>query len=115
MKTFAAAALALIATSVIATDPARADMPFTHPAIATRMAPTLAVVQARDANPQFVGHPASPHWLVVHANHEYPAVTQARLAAGASIDANTFLVQPPASVQWTLGPARNDLPTVAKQ
>jgi hypothetical protein len=47
-----------------------------------------------------VGHPASPRWIVVHANHEHPAVVQARLAAQKAIDPNTFIVQPPATVTW---------------
>jgi hypothetical protein len=37
---------------------------------------------------------------VVHANHEHPAVVQARLAAQKAIDPNTFIVQPPATVTW---------------
>lgn len=52
-----------------------------------------------DANTFIVGHPASPRWVVPHANGEHPAVLQARHAR-AAIDVNTFLVQPPAAVQW---------------
>jgi len=53
-----------------------------------------------DPNTFIVGHPASPTWRAGHANHEHPAVTQARAAKVAGIDPNTFTVQPPASVQW---------------
>jgi hypothetical protein len=53
-----------------------------------------------DPNTFVVGHPASPRWIVVHANHEHPAVVQARLAAQKAIDPNTFIVQPPATVTW---------------
>ena len=53
-----------------------------------------------DPNTFLVGHPASPRWVVVHANHEHPAVVQARLARQAAVDPNTFIVQPPASVTW---------------
>ncbi len=52
-----------------------------------------------DPNTFIVGHPASPRWVVPHANGEHPAVLQARQAR-AAIDANTFLVQPPATVLW---------------
>ena len=47
-----------------------------------------------------MGHPASPRWIVVHENHEHPAVVQARLAAQKAIDPNTFIVQPPVAVTW---------------
>ncbi|MEP6502906.1 MAG: hypothetical protein ABJD97_06235 [Betaproteobacteria bacterium] len=53
-----------------------------------------------DPNTFLVGHPASPRWIVVHANHEHPAVVQARLAAQKAIDPNTFIVQPPVAVTW---------------
>ena len=56
--------------------------------------------RAVDPNTFIVGHPASPRWVVAHANHEHPAVVQARLAAQQAIDPNTFIVQPPASVKW---------------
>ena len=53
-----------------------------------------------DPNTFIVGHPASPRWVLAHANHEHPAVVQARLANPAAIDPNTFIVQPPATVTW---------------
>lgn len=98
---FAAAAL------LLATGAARAELPFSHPAVAGHAEPVLAALQARDASPVLVGHPASPRWVLVHANHEHPAVTQTRLAGHGGIDVNTFLVQPPAHVQWTLASARD--------
>ncbi|MEY8876921.1 MAG: hypothetical protein AB9M60_10465 [Leptothrix sp. (in: b-proteobacteria)] len=105
----AVAAVALLA----AVGAAQAGLPFTHPAIARSAdAPVvIAAVQARDASPALVGHPASPQWIAVHANHEHPAVTQARLAQVGAVDANTFLVQPPASVRWTMASGA-DLPSV---
>ena len=58
------------------------------------------------ANPNtfIVGHPASPRWIAAHANHEHPAVVQARMAHQATIDPNTFVVQPPAAVSWPAVP-----------
>ena len=56
--------------------------------------------RAIDPNTFIVGHPASPRWIVVHENHEHPAVVQARLAAQKAIDPNTFIVQPPVAVTW---------------
>ena len=55
-----------------------------------------------DPNTFVVGHPASPRWVVQHANGEHPAVIVARRAAegAAAIDPNTFIVQPPAQVTW---------------
>jgi hypothetical protein len=55
-----------------------------------------------DANTFLVGHPASPRWVVQHANQEHPAVLVARRAAQghATVDPNTFIVQPPATVTW---------------
>jgi hypothetical protein len=55
-----------------------------------------------DPNTFLVGHPASPRWVVPHANHEHPAVVVARQAAEGRmpVDPNTFIVQPPASVTW---------------
>lgn len=53
-----------------------------------------------DPNTFAVGHPASPRWIVPHANGEHPAVIVARRAAEGAIDPNTFIVQPPASVTW---------------
>lgn len=52
-----------------------------------------------DPNTFIVGHPASPRWVLTHANGEHPAVLQARQTR-AAVDVNTFLVQPPAAVQW---------------
>lgn len=52
-----------------------------------------------DANTFIVGHPASPRWVVPHANAEHPAVLQSR-AVRPLIDVNTFIVQPPAAVHW---------------
>lgn len=60
-----------------------------------------------DANTFIVGHPASPRWVVQHANTEHPAVLQSRMVRPA-IDVNTFLVQPPAAVHWV--PESNDAP-----
>jgi hypothetical protein len=55
-----------------------------------------------DPNTFAVGHPASPRWVVQHANHEHPAVVAARAAreGHAVVDPNTYIVQPPASVTW---------------
>ena len=111
MKTIAAPLFALLAFAAGAT---QAASPFTHPAIASTAAPTSAYAQNRDASPVLIGHPASPRWVAVHANHEHPAVLQARLAGQGGVDANTFLVQPPASVQWTLGPAREPATALVK-
>ena len=60
-----------------------------------------------DPNTFLVGHPASPRWVVMHANHEHPAVVIARQAAEGRtpVDPNTFIVQPPAAVTWL---ARSD-------
>lgn len=103
MKIFAASLSVLF---VFAAGAAQAATAFSHPAIASDAAPASAYEQMRDTSPVLIGHPASPRWAVVHANHEHPAVLQARRAArSGAIDPNTFLVQPPASVQWTLGPA----------
>ena len=100
--------LAFAATALLlAAGAARAELPFSHPAVAMRAEPVIAALQARDASPVLIGHPASPRWTVVHANHEHPAVTQARLAGTTGVDANTFLVQPPAHVQWTLASERD--------
>ncbi|MDP4302357.1 hypothetical protein [Leptothrix discophora] len=104
------AAISATALLAMASAPAEAALPFSHPATAARVdaAPAvIAEVQARDAAPHLVGHPASPRWAVQHANAEHPAIqARARLAAGGStVDANTFLVQPPASVVWTPAPA----------
>ncbi|MFM2065775.1 MAG: hypothetical protein RLZZ584_684 [Pseudomonadota bacterium] len=74
-----------------------------------------ATAQAQAASPLFIGHPSSPHWVVGHANHEHPAVSQARLAMQGGFDPNSFLVQPPASVLWTMGPAVDTVPVVARQ
>jgi hypothetical protein len=70
-----------------------------------------------DPNTFLVGHPASPRWVVQHANHEHPAVVIARQAAEGRmpVDPNTFIVQPPAAVTWL---ERSDAPeaiAVAKQ
>jgi hypothetical protein len=111
MKTLAAPLFALYA---LAAGTTQAASPFTHPAIANAAAPTSAYEQNRDASPVLIGHPASPRWVALHANHEHPAVVQARLAGKGGIDANTFLVQPPASVQWTLGPARDQATALNK-
>jgi hypothetical protein len=111
MKTIAAPLFALLAFAAGAT---QAASPFTHPAIANAAEPLSAYAQNRDASPVLIGHPASPRWVAVHANHEHPAVLQARLAGQGGIDANTFLVQPPASVQWTLGPAREQATALVK-
>jgi hypothetical protein len=74
--------------------------------------PTAFIGSAIDPNTFIVGHPASPRWKVAHANHEHPAVVQARLALqGAAIDPNTFIVQPPASTRWL---ARGDSQPQAK-
>ena len=55
-----------------------------------------------DPNTFVVGHPASPRWVVPHANGEHPAVIVARRAARGEtpVDANTYIVQPPAQVTW---------------
>ena len=62
-----------------------------------------------DPNTFLVGHPASPRWVVTHANHEHPAVVIARQAAEGRmpVDPNTFIVQPPAAVTWL---ERSDAP-----
>ncbi len=106
-STFVAAACVLLAAT------AQAAGPFSHPAVASHGAPDIAAVQARDASPALVGHPASPRWSLVHANHDHPAV-QARRAAPAGIDSNTFLVQPPATASWVAAPA-NTAPQLARQ
>jgi hypothetical protein len=66
-----------------------------------------------DPNTFIVGHPASPRWIAAHANHEHPAVLQARLAHQATIDPNTFVVQPPAAVTWVAAPAKPALVAAA--
>lgn len=106
-STFIAAACVLLAAT------AQAASPFSHPAVAGHGAPDIASVQARDASPALVGHPASPRWVLVHANREHPAV-QVRQAAAAGIDANTFLVQPPASASWAVVPTGTS-PLLARQ
>jgi hypothetical protein len=69
-----------------------------------------------DPNTFLVGHPASPRWVIKHANGEHPAVIVARRAAeGQPIDPNTYIVQPPAQVTWL---EKSDAPqdvTVAKR
>ncbi len=103
------AAISATALLAMASAPAEAALPFSHPATAARdlaEPAVIAEVQARDASPRLVGHPASPRWAVVHANAEHPAIqARALAAAGTTIDANTFIVQPPASVVWTAAPA----------
>lgn len=104
------AAISATVLLAMASAPAEAALPFSHPATVTRdaahvaTAPTvIAEVQARDASPHLIGHPASPRWAVPHANAEHPAIqARARLA---TLDANTFIVQPPTSVTWTVAPA----------
>ncbi len=102
------AAISATALLAMASPPAEAALPFSHPATAARDVAepaVIAVVQARDASPHLVGHPASPRWAIVHANAEHPAIqARALAAAGTAIDANTFIVQPPASVVWTAAP-----------
>ncbi|MEY2689029.1 MAG: hypothetical protein RL375_3227 [Pseudomonadota bacterium] len=93
---------------------AQAESPFSHPAMAKAGVPVLPSIQAREASPALVGHPASPRWTWVHANHDHPAVA-ARRVDTAGIDTNAFLVQPPASTSWTLAPAGKDQPTLARQ
>jgi hypothetical protein len=93
---------------------AQAGSPFSHPAIARAELADNASRQASDASPVLVGHPASPRWVVKHANHEHPAV-QVRAAASTGIDANAFLVQPPASTTWTVAAAPIELPVLARQ
>jgi hypothetical protein len=68
---------------------------------AAQAEPPAFVGSGIDPNTFIVGHPASPRWKVAHANHEHPAVVQARLARQVTaIDPNTFIVQPPASTRW---------------
>ena len=112
MKITATLLTALLSLAAAAT---QAQMPFSHPAIATGAVKTEASLLAREASPVLVGHPASPRWALVHANQEHPAVAQARLARAGAIDPNTFLVQPPAPVQWTLGPAADAKTALAAQ
>ena len=103
MKRFA---LSLTTGLLFAAAGAQADTTARHPAVRSAPATAPAAVLARDASPALVGHPASPRWQLARANHEHPAVAQARLAREpAAIDPNTFLVQPPASVHWTVAPA----------
>jgi len=107
------AAISATALLAMASAPAEAALPFSHPATAARLSAgdvaepaVIAEIQARDASPHLVGHPASPRWAVQHANAEHPAIqARAMAAAGTAIDANTFIVQPPASVVWTAAPA----------
>jgi hypothetical protein len=100
-----AVSLALpLVTSLFISGAAVAGTPFSHPAVAPNADVAGVVEQARLANPAIVGHPASPHWAIVHANGEHPAVLQARPHANV-LDANTFIVQPPASTTWTRGSA----------
>jgi hypothetical protein len=69
-----------------------------------------------DPNIFILGHPASPHWKVVHAGGEHPAVMLARRAGHAvAIDPNLFPVQPPASVRWLTSreQATDSIPTMA--
>jgi hypothetical protein len=70
-----------------------------------------------DTNTFLVGHPASPRWIVTHANHEHPAVVVARQAAEGRtpVDANTFIVQPPAAVTWLEHSDAPEAVTVAKR
>ena len=72
---------------------------FQHPAVATP-----PQVNAAEASPVIVGHPASPTWQVRHANFDHPAIAMRREASRHAIDPNTFIVQPPAHVEWTLAP-----------
>lgn len=82
----AAASVASVATSVLAE-------------------PSALVGTSIDPNTFIVGHPASPRWKAMHANHPHPAVVQAeRAGRPPSIDANAFIVQPPASVRWVTAP-----------
>ena len=69
---------------------------------ATPAAAEAAYCRDIDPNTFRVGHPASPRWVVHHANGEHPAVIVAREAAAhaGAVDPNTFIVQPPASVTW---------------
>lgn len=99
---------------VLASGAAQAALPFSHPAIAGhRSAPVEAGLQAQANSPVLVGHPASPQWVVVHANHEHPAVVAASQARG--LDANHFLVQPPATTRWTEVPAVDTAAQIARQ
>jgi len=71
------------------------------PAVHAQGVPTGAPYSQIDPNTFILGHPASPHWKVVHAGSEHPAVLVARRAAQPPvIDPNLFPVQPPASVRW---------------
>lgn len=90
----------IAATLAIAASAVQADAVFHHPA--TGGAAVAGSTQAAQARPYIVGHPSSPHWKLVHANFEHPALAVRELPV---IDVNTFLVQPPAAVHWTLGPA----------
>jgi hypothetical protein len=66
-----------------------------HPAVfAPRELPGV------DPSTFIVGHPASPTWRVVQANHDHPAIVVKHDWATQEIDPNTFLVQPPAHVRW---------------
>jgi hypothetical protein len=106
------AAVFLTSALALASGAAHADFPFSHPSVGLHGPRTTGAAQAQESSPVLIGHAASPHWIVVHANQEHPAVVQARLAATPHVDPNTLLVQPPASVQWTLGPVA-DAPVVA--
>lgn len=77
-----------------------------HPSQPEAAAPVE--IQAQAASPKLIGHPASPRWVVTHANAPHPAVLVA--ARAATIDPNTFLVQPPSATQWTMGPADDSVP-----
>ena len=84
-------------SSVLAASPlaAQAQDVGQHPAVfAPRQLPGV------DPSTFIVGHPASPTWRVVHANHDHPAVVVKHDWATQAIDPNTFLVQPPAHVRW---------------
>ena len=100
---------------------------FARLALATAFVPAAGAALAaddewsrfgRDVDPNtfLVGHPASPRWVIKHANGEHPAVIVARRAAeGQPIDPNTYIVQPPAQVTWL---EKSDAPqdvTVAKR
>lgn len=80
---------------------AHAGETFGHPA--TSGVAETGAQQLAAASPVSIGHPASPHWKVVHANAEHPAViVYARVQA---VDPNLFIVQPPTSVHWATASA----------
>ena len=70
-----------VAALLLATGAARAELPFSHPAVAGHAEPVLAVLQARDASPVLVepGHQALD--AVLDRDLRFPPEQSPRLVA----------------------------------